>query len=346
MHRDRFTTYAWGVLVFNLMVILWGAYVRATGSGAGCGSNWPLCNGEVVPRSPTTETLIELTHRLTSGVALILVMALTVWCFRTHGRGHRARLAAVLALIFILLEATIGAGVVLLELVGTNDSGLRAVWIAVHLGNTFLLLAALTLTAYWGRAQTGPIETGRIGDRILWQPPDRRLPRLALLALAGTVLIGMSGAVAALGDTLFPASGSLGDELRQDQQVLLGASTSHLLKQLRVLHPLIAVVVSLVLLRLASAVRATSPGASRATSAGRPAPQTRRFANQLHLLVFVQLALGTFNIVLLAPVWIQLVHLLLADLLWIALVLTCAAALCEVPAATVPTETVSAKPTH
>ena len=54
-----FTRFAWAVLAANLAVVAWGAFVRATGSGAGCGQHWPPCNGAVVPRSPTAETAIE-----------------------------------------------------------------------------------------------------------------------------------------------------------------------------------------------------------------------------------------------------------------------------------------------
>ncbi|MFN8454080.1 MAG: COX15/CtaA family protein [Anaerolineae bacterium] len=75
---DRFAKYVWTVLAYNLAVILWGAFVRASGSGAGCGSHWPLCNGEVIPRTPQMETLVEFTHRLTSGLALLLVIGLTI----------------------------------------------------------------------------------------------------------------------------------------------------------------------------------------------------------------------------------------------------------------------------
>ena len=85
--RSGFAAYAWAVLGFNLLVILWGAFVRATGSGAGCGSHWPLCNGEVLPRAPALATLIEFSHRLTSGVALLLVIGLVVGAWRGFPRA-------------------------------------------------------------------------------------------------------------------------------------------------------------------------------------------------------------------------------------------------------------------
>lgn len=298
MSRDRFTRYAWIVLAANLAVIAWGAFVRATGSGAGCGNSWPTCDGEVLPRSPSTATLIEFTHRATSGIALLLVVALCVWAWRAYPPGHRVRRAAALAMFFMLGEAAIGAGIVLFELVADNESMARALFMAVHLGNTFLLLAALTLTAYFAGGGP-PVTLGGQGRR----------PRLAALALAGTLLVGVSGAVAALGDTLFPAK-SLSEAIAQDF-----SPTSHLLIQLRVSHPLTAVLVSLWLLYYIGTVRQD------------PRRPERRWPNLLNLLIFIQLTAGAANVVLLAPVWMQLLHLLLADVIWIVLVLTCAASL-------------------
>ena len=320
MSENRFTRYAWGVVAVNLAVILWGAFVRATGSGAGCGNHWPTCNGEIIPRAPSIETLVELTHRLTSGIALLLVVGLAVWAHRAYRPGLPVRRAAALSLVFMLAEAAIGAGIVLFELVADNASMARALFMAVHLGNTFLLLAALTLTAYWAGGGA-PLELRGQG----------RSPRLVVLSLAGALLIGVSGAVAALGDTLFPAA-TLGEAIRQDL-----SPTSHLLIQLRVSHPLIAVAGSLLLLHFIATVR-KSPAA-------RPA---RRYANSLNILIFVQLTAGAVNIILLAPVWMQLIHLLLADLVWIALVLTCAASLAASQPTTAPlvaTESPPAEPT-
>ncbi|HVR96418.1 MAG TPA: COX15/CtaA family protein, partial [Thermoanaerobaculia bacterium] len=141
---DRFARYAWATLAYNVAVILWGAAVRATGSGAGCGSHWPLCNGEVLPRSPGVQTIIEFSHRVTSGLALLLVVGLVVFAFRARPRGDAARGAAVLSLLFILSEAAVGAGLVLFEMVAHNQSMARALWMAAHLINTFFLLGVLT----------------------------------------------------------------------------------------------------------------------------------------------------------------------------------------------------------
>ena len=86
-----FIRFAWITLAVTIVVIVWGAVVRTTGSGAGCGSHWPLCNGGVVPLAPTTATIIEFTHRLTSGVAMILALVLALWARRLFPVGQRAR---------------------------------------------------------------------------------------------------------------------------------------------------------------------------------------------------------------------------------------------------------------
>jgi heme a synthase len=282
-------------LAWNVVVILWGAFVRATGSGAGCGSHWPLCNGEVVPAAPAAATLIELTHRLTSGVALILVLWLTVWCFRATAPRDPLRRAATASLVLILLEAAIGAGLVLFELVGDDASVTRAVYMAAHLVNTFLLLGALTLTLWWA-AGGQPFRRPTAGAGHL------------AAAMAGLLLVGASGGVAALGDTLFPAS-SLAAGIREDL-----SPAAHVLVRLRVLHPLIAVAVGSYLLFL--------PQLVQARRAGRAA---HRLGSTVALLSLAQLAVGAVNLGLLAPVWMQLVHLFMADALWIAVVLFAAA---------------------
>ncbi|HTK41273.1 MAG TPA: COX15/CtaA family protein [Gemmatimonadales bacterium] len=296
----RFAKYAWGVLAANLGVVLWGAYVRASGSGAGCGSHWPLCTGVVIPQSPGLATLIELTHRATSGVALLLVVGLFVWSRRVAPAGSPVRLGAGLALVFMLCEALIGAALVKLELVAQNASLTRAVYLATHLLNTFLLLGSLALAAWWAS-----------GGEQLRVEVRRRLPWLFAAALLGTLVVGMSGAITALGDTLFPPA-SLVEGIRQD-----ASPTAHLLVRLRVLHPALAVAVGLYLI-----VLATSAAAQR----GRV---VKRLAWAVGGLVVTQWLAGLTNIALLAPVWLQLVHLLLADLLWIALVLLGAAALAQ-----------------
>ncbi|MPZ18844.1 MAG: heme A synthase [Luteitalea sp.] len=291
--------FAWFVVAYNLGVILWGAYVRASGSGAGCGNHWPLCNGDIVPRAPAVATLIEYSHRLTSGVALILVVVLLVATLRVTKRGDAARLGAWMALLFMLTEAAVGAGLVLFELVADNATMARALFMAVHLTNTFILLAWLVLTAHW-LSGGGPV---RLSHR----------PGVTLLfasGIIGLLLAGVSGAVAALGDTLYPA-GSLTEALRADL-----SPTSHMMVRLRVLHPAITVTAGFAVLLMAW--RAQLPDGPR---------WGHLAARVVVVTTLVQLAAGVVNVLLLAPIWMQLLHLLLADILWLAFVVLGASAL-------------------
>ncbi len=306
MKSNRFAFFSWGVLACTLAVIVWGAYVRASGSGAGCGSHWPLCNGDIIPRDPQLKTIIELTHRLTSGVALVLVIILFAWAWRAFPRHHRVRRGAALSLLFMVTEALVGAGLVLFELVADNASMARAMFMAVHLMNTFMLIGSITLTAWWGSG--GGSLRLRLNDGMTL---------LAGVSLLAMLILAASGAVAALGDTLFP-SASLAEALKQDL-----SPTSHLLIQLRVLHPLLAVFAGFLVI-------------TTAVYAGQSTQNTdvKRWSVALFALVLVQMGVGALNVTLLAPIWLQFVHLLLADFVWIALVLMSASALSQPATAT------------
>ena len=289
--HQAFQQFAWGVLGWNLLVVLWGAYVRASGSGAGCGSHWPLCNGEVLPRAPRIETIIEFTHRMMSGVALVAVAGLYGWAFRAFPKGHRVRVMAALSVGFLLLEALLGAGLVLFEYVDRNASVGRAIYLSAHLVNTQLLLGVLALTAWFARDSISNRGSGRGG--------------LLMAALPLALAVSVTGAIAALGDTLFPAT-SIAAGIQQDF-----SSTANFLLRLRILHPVLAVASGLYFLFAGIAMIRSS---------------TRRTGWAVAGLVIIQLCAGAMNLAMLAPVGMQLVHLLLADLLWIALVLATAEA--------------------
>lgn len=294
-----FGGFVWATLAVNVLVIIWGAFVRASKSGDGCGNHWPTCNGEVVPLAGPVAMLIEFVHRATSGLALLLVLGLTIWAFRAYAAGHLVRRGAVLSLIFIVIEALIGAGLVRLGLTGTNDSPLRAAVLGLHLVNTFLLLGSLTLTGWWTIDARPPRLRGQ--GALGW---------LLIAGLIGLNVVGATGAITALGDTLMP-SRSLAEGLRQDL-----SPTAHFLIQLRVIHPVLAIVVSGIL------IAAGSVAQSR-----RPTPVVIRLTRLLLVVVAIQVAAGVINLLLLAPIPLQLIHLLLADLAWIMLVLTSVAAL-------------------
>jgi heme A synthase len=287
----RLERFAWLTLGSNVAVILWGAFVRASGSGAGCGAHWPLCNGEVMPRAPAVATLIEYTHRASSGAALLLGLFLAYRVFRARPAGHPARGAAAASVAFILSEAAVGAGLVLLRLVADDESVARALFMCVHLMNTFVLLACLTLTAHFTTT-----------DARLSLEARRAWP-FAAGALA-LLLIGASGAIAALGDTLYPARALL-DGIAAEL-----SPTASALVRLRVAHPLLAIAGAVAVV-FAALPALRGPGDAPA----------RRAARVVIGFVLAQLVLGLANVVLLAPVWLQLAHLLLADLVWIGFLL-------------------------
>jgi heme A synthase len=318
MNFSRFAKYAWIVLGYNLLVIVWGAYVRASKSGNGCGSHWPLCNGEIIPMAPTLKTLIEFSHRLTSGLALISMIVLVVWAFRHFARRHPGRSFASLAMFFMITEALLGAGIVLFEYVAENTSMARALWMSAHLINTFLLVAMITLTAWAADGENCRLHI-REGGAISW---------FLALSLIGTLILGVSGAVTALGATLFPVT-SLAEGLKQDL-----SPTAHVLIRLRFFHPFIAVGVGTLLVAFGWRVRIW-----------RPNYWTNRFASALITLVLVQLLAGLVNLLLHAPIWLQLVHLLLSDLVWIALVLLAANTLSQ-PAREPAVRSTTAIPAH
>lgn len=274
--------WAWGVLLYTVFVILFGAVVRITGSGAGCGQHWPTCNGEVAHLPRSVEAAIELTHRMTSGLSLVAAIFLIALTRRRFSAGHLARRAAWASLGFLLVEALIGAGLVLFELVAKDDSVARAVVMAIHLSNTSLLTAAIATTA-WS-----------------WNVPEPRLTlrggRVMLLASAmlAVILISMSGAVTALGDTLYPVSERIGEP-------------RHFLEQTRIVHPMLAILLAAFVWWVVSK---TGPDAG-------PTGMT----NAVRGALLVQLLLGGFNVWLSAPGWMQLVHLAVAKGVWILLVL-------------------------
>jgi len=284
--------YAWLVVAWNIAVILWGAVVRATGSGAGCGNHWPLCNGEVIPTSPRLATIIEFTHRMMTGGATLTIFVLLVWTFRATRARHLARITAIASTLLLLNEAFLGALLVKLGYVVANQSTGRFIVLPIHLANTLLLLAALALTAHFLGRDSG-FMNGSVEYRFLG---------LALVGLAATIAVGVTGSLAALGDTLFPNA-----TFAQDFQ-----HSSPWILRLRWVHPAASLVAALFILAIVWASRA------------RESASTRKLANAVLGLVLFQFALGGLDVLLRAPTWMQIVHLLGADIFWAALIVLAA----------------------
>lgn len=294
--------FAWGVLVYFIAVILWGTLVRASGSGDGCGNHWPLCNGTVIQHSPRMDTIIEFTHRVTSGISFFSVLGLMVWTFAATVRGHVARASSAAAVVFTLLEAVLGALLVKLGLTAQSHSPLRPAYLALHFANTLLLLAALALTAHMLNRNRGYL---RGSIRLV-------VPAGAIAGLLVVLGVGVTGSLAALGDTLFPAT-SLSAALRQD----FSASSGWLLRW-RWTHPTIALLASIFIIWIVTrAVRRSTYWNNRGLCA------------LVVSLLLAQYVLGVADVLLLAPLWLQLAHLLGADALWTALVVLTARVMLE-----------------
>jgi heme A synthase len=258
----------------------------------------------VLPHSPRIATIIEFSHRVSAGLSVVLTVALLVFVWRMFPPRHIARASSLAAAGFMVMEAVLGAGLVLFKLVANDDSLKRGLSVGLHLGNTFFLMASTALTAWWASGQAPP----RLGR------PNLLLSTALGACLLGMIVVGASGAVTALGDTLFPPS-SLGAGLAQDF-----APGAHIFVRLRTLHPLLAGAAALAIVVASGIVRAL-----------RPTGAVRTLSRSAVVLVLAQVGAGLLNVTMLAPIWLQLMHLVLAYALWVVLVLTAAAAVSDAP---------------
>ena len=290
---NGFAKFAWFALGFNLLVILWGVFLRASYSGDGCGQHWLTCGGEAIPTAPQLKTVIEFSHRVTTALAGIIVFALVCWAFvRKESAGH-VRVFAILSLIFILIEGAIGGGLVLTGNTAANWTPTRPYWTAGHLINTFILIGFLALTAW-----------SATGRRVLNREFSSLSPILAVVGSAAIFVVGTTGSMAALTTMLFPA-GSITEGISMDFD-----PNSHPLLRLRILHPILAIFTGVALFLIAGWVRSHFDDRVAA-----------KWAKVLSILVVTQLAFGAATLLTLGPIVMQLGHLLLADLVWITFVL-------------------------
>lgn len=293
--------YAWAVTIYTILVIVWGGAVTATGSGNGCGDHWPLCDGQVVLNHPHMKMMIEYAHRLSSGVVLFAILGLLVWTFFATPRRHMARIFSVAAMILVVNEALLGAGLVLLRLTTGGVSIERLLYFALHFTNTFLLLGAVAGTAHFLSRRRGYLR-GEIRFRSLG---------FGLPGLIALLIVAVSGSVAELGDMIYPSS-----NLRA---AIVADFSSHgsWLVRLRWLHPACALIAGVFLLWLVY-------GAVQK-------PALRSLGIAVIALLGLQYTLGITDVLLLAPTWIQLAHLFGADVLWVTVFLL-ATQLCIVEA--------------
>jgi heme a synthase len=302
-----FAKYAWCILFFNILVILWGVFLRASLSGDGCGEHWLTCGGEVIPSAPQLKTSIEFFHRITSSLAGISVILLLIWAiirWRSQRSGNTSLMVrmSIASLIFIVIEGVLGGLLVLTGNTAANWTPTRPFWMAAHLVNTFTLIAILSLTAWFAGG----------GKPFNFNVPRKYLLLLAV-AVAGIFTIGMSGSVAALSSMLFPSS-TLSEGIAKDF-----SSTSHIILRLRVFHPILSILVGVFLVFLAGWFKAQA----------KENASVARWSNVLSILVLIQFASGAITLLTLAPIVMQIVHLFLADAVWIAFVLLAASFLAD-----------------
>lgn len=294
VRTSGFVRYAWFTLAYNIVVILWGVFLRASHSGDGCGQHWLTCQGEAIPSAPELKTAIEFSHRVTTTLAGFVVIGLVIWSFRKFAKGSTVRKMASLSLLFIIIEGAIGGGLVLTGNTAANWTPTRPYWAAGHLINTFILIALLALTASYAQR-----------DRSAYRFISRNTILLLGLGVAAIFLTGISGSMAALTNMLFP-SASIAEGIAKDF-----AADSHILLRLRILHPLLSVFTAVFLVFLAAWLRKNADDSK----------EVSRWATILTILIIVQVGFGALTLLTLAPIVMQLGHLFLADAVWISFVL-------------------------
>lgn len=295
---SAFAKYAWFALGYNVLVIVWGVFLRASKSGDGCGEHWLTCNGELIPSAPQFKTVIEFSHRMTTAIDGIVMLILLGWAVKifVSKRSKQSRqvlYAAIGSFFFVITEAAVGAGLVLTGNVAEAVTDARPFWAMGHLINTFILLTFLTLTAWFATRERN----------ISWKI-DLKTAALIGLGVIGLLAVGLSGSLAALSNMLFPSQ-SLAEGVAKDF-----SATSNIILRLRLSHPIVSILLSVYLIFLAGWMKAKSADAN-----------TTWWSNAVSLLVIGQVIFGAATLLTLGPIIMQLGHLLLADAVWIAFVL-------------------------
>ena len=289
---SRIQIFSWTMLWLTVAVVVGGALVRATDSGAGCGESWPICGGQIIPEIGNYHTAIEVSHRLMTGLLGFVLIAVFVLVRRRYDKSHRLRRAVFAAGMLLIIESLLGASLVLFGWVEYDASIARLIVVPIHLINTFLLVAAMALVAYFAG-----------GGRAFRVDLSKTLDKVLAASLGIVLLIGATGALNALADTLIKS-----DTLRTPVagEVLV---TEPVLRQIRTIHPFVAIIGGLALYML---VRYLTAEASR---------RVRMMGFGVQGVIWLQFIVGLVNIALNVPLEIQLIHLFVADVLWIFVVL-------------------------
>ena len=311
-----FSCFCFSLLCFCLVVILWGAWVRISHSGDGCGAHWPDCQGQfLIDSSFTGKTWIEWIHRLLSAVFGLGVGLLVLLSFLPFSRGHTVRKSAIWVLLFTISEALIGAGLVLAGLTGGNVSFTRLLVMNLHVLNSLLLTGGLficwrlSLGKRFEKPFSYSLSLGKRFEKpfsysLFFGKQFKKLFSPFGISLwffiVAFFLIVFSGSLSSLAVSLFPSQG-LWEGL-----VLDWASGSHWLVRFRVWHPILALLLT---------------GSFLFYYFGFLLPCSKKNKSLLRshrifiLLLCVTLLSGLMNLLLLSPVWLKLTHLFLFYLL-------------------------------
>ena len=295
-----YRTLTWAVLAFLVLLVLNGDIVQATGSGAGCGETWPRCDGSMLPGLGDWETRIEFSHRIMTLLLSFGFVALAIGALRWYPKGHTVRRAVAWATVLLFIEIVLGALLVVFGWVEHDASIGRVIVDGIHLVNTFLLVGATALVAWFasgGRPFKIDLKRGRSDQ-------------LAVTGFVVILLIGISGAINSLADTLY----------FDDAVIVEETPIANILVNIRGIHPALAIGGGIAVFLI---VRYLAQGAMGLS---------HKLALVVQGTVWAQFVVGMLNIVLLTPMESQVVHLLLADVLWITYLFFVAELLAE-PAA-------------
>jgi heme o synthase len=295
----RFATGSIILLFLTVSVIVFGAFVRASLSGDGCGTGWPMCENTIVPVGAQLKTYIEASHRISTEVLWLLVVGFMVWAYRLFPKGHAARKASLGAFIFTTVSGLIGAILVIFKLVTHDTSLARAITMPMHLLNTFALMASMALMVHFARGGRVPSFGGHGGlaSSFKW-------------TMGAFFALGMTGAVSAMGKTAYATKLASANTFMERVQMHVGSEASPILKG-GLLHPLMAMAAGLLLLLTCRLAMDQRRGNEHVENWGR----------WTIWLYVIQMGFGIMNLVASAPVWMQLTHLAIALGNWVALVM-------------------------
>ena len=274
-------SYAKAGLLLSIASILAGAFVRATGSGDGCGATWPTCKGKIIPALSDTSELIEFSHRSVSGVLLVVTLIIFAKT-RKYQKDSLVRIVTNYLTFFVIFEALIGAVIVIFEWVGLNSSLPRIIAVPIHLVNTFGLLGSYAILYKILQDDLQNIKNMFIKNFLL-------ISSLFLLS-------GATGSITALADVLFPSASFVEGFLADFDR------TSEVLTRLRILHPIISSTLSIVLYVYATGIR----------------KKYNVSVKPLQTLILIAVFLGVINVLSNIVLPLSILHLAIADFLWIS----------------------------